>query len=288
VDLSAATDELYGVAPEEFVATRKRLASEAKKAGDAGLAKRIGALRRPTLAAWAVNQLARSASTELGWLFDVGAHLRSAWESGTHMGGMDQRRSEVVNHLVRTARSLAAKAGRPLREQALREVEETLHAATMDPEVAGEVGSGRLTQPRSHVGFGPVGGLAGQPPPPRPDEERQRVEEERRRGEERQHEEEQRREREQRHYAEQARAAATAAREAERSLAERESEVAALQRTRADAAEDVQRLRSELQSAVRRDETAAQRLSAAEQGRTIAARRVEEAHRRSDEAQSRL
>ncbi|MEV6983987.1 hypothetical protein AB0M95_22395 [Sphaerisporangium sp. NPDC051017] len=159
MDLSSAVDELYAGAPEDFVETRKRLAAEAKKGGDAGLAKRIAGLRRPTVSAWATNQLARSAPDEVGRLLDLGDELRAAWTSGGRIGELDQRRGELVSRLLRRAQALADEAGRPLREPAVREVEDTLHAATMDPDVADEVRAGRLAQPRGYVGFAPAGGF---------------------------------------------------------------------------------------------------------------------------------
>ena len=162
MDFATAAHELYGVAPDAFVETRTRLVREARAGGDAALAKRLGALRRPTVSAWAVNLLGRSAGEELGWLLETGERLREAWASGGGLGGLEQRRGEVVRLLVRRARELAAEAGHPLREPAVREVEDTLQAATVDGDVAEEVRRGRLTQPRSHAGFV----LAGFPPAP--------------------------------------------------------------------------------------------------------------------------
>ncbi|MCP9985152.1 hypothetical protein [Actinomadura madurae] len=157
MDFSSAAGELYGVPPAEFVERRKRLAQEAKADGDAALAKRIGGLRRPTLSAWAVNLLARSASGELDDLLDVGEEMRAAWSAGRGVGDLEQRRAGLVRALVRRAADLAAEAGGPLREQAVREVEDTLQAATVDAGVAEEVRAGRLPQPRSHTGFVPAG-----------------------------------------------------------------------------------------------------------------------------------
>ena len=157
MDFSSAADDLYGVLPADFVETRKRLAQEARKEGDAALAKRIGALRRPTLSAWAVNLLARSAADEIAGLLDVGEEMRAAWGSGRGLGDLERRRAGLVASLVRTAGRLAADAGNALREQAVREVEDTLQAATVDAAVAEEVREGRLSQPRSHSGFVPAG-----------------------------------------------------------------------------------------------------------------------------------
>ncbi|WP_248958281.1 hypothetical protein [Sphaerisporangium perillae] len=319
MDLSDAASELYGVAPEDFVETRKRLAAEAKKAGDADLAKRVGALRRPTVSAWAVNRLARAAPDELGELLDLGADLRSAWETGGQLGEFDQRRGELVARLARTAHALAQDAGRPLREAAAREVEETLHAATMDPAVAEEVRSGRLAQPRSHVGFGPAGSLSGLTAPPsggsapaagtgrpadgrragrRPaGERRQAGGEKQPRDVAKEREEARRREEEERRRRLEERAASAAAQavEAERALAEWESEAGEAERARAAAGEEterlreeVERLRRELNAAQERQEGAAKRLRVAERERDHAARRAAEARRRSDEARSRL
>jgi hypothetical protein len=48
LDLDAALDELYGVDPAEFVATRARLARALKAGGDAAAARTLAGKRRPT------------------------------------------------------------------------------------------------------------------------------------------------------------------------------------------------------------------------------------------------
>jgi hypothetical protein len=73
VSLSAAADELYGADPAGFVARRTELVKQARTAGDKALAGQIAALRRPTVAAWYMNLLARAGSTELDELIDLGA-----------------------------------------------------------------------------------------------------------------------------------------------------------------------------------------------------------------------
>ncbi|RFU37099.1 hypothetical protein DZF91_34605, partial [Actinomadura logoneensis] len=157
MDLTSAARRLYGVAPEEFTAARQELAKQAKRDGDAVLAKRVGALRRPTVSAWAVNLLSREAAPELEMLLDTGSDLRAAWSQGRPISGLEQRRGELVDLLVRAARRLAADAGRPLRDPAGREVEDTLLAATVDPDAAEQVRAGALAHPLSHTGFVPAG-----------------------------------------------------------------------------------------------------------------------------------
>ncbi|WP_214409753.1 hypothetical protein [Sphaerisporangium fuscum] len=303
MDLSAAANELYGLPPEDFVEARKRLAAEAKKAGQAELSKQVGALRKPTLPAWAVNRLARSEPGDVGRLLDLGEELRTAWTSGGRVGELDQRRGELVGALVRRAQALAEEEGRPLREPAVREVEDTLHAATMDPDVAEEVRAGRLTQPRSYAGFFPAGDLSGafspaahpvagparpaaakrepaaKGPGAKETEARKQEAEARRR-----REEEERR----RRLAQQAEAAAAEAREAENALAEWEAEVAEAERARDAVVEEAERLRRELDAVLDRQEGLTKRLGVAERERNRAARRAADARSRAAEAREKL
>ncbi|GAA2444567.1 hypothetical protein GCM10010191_71580 [Actinomadura vinacea] len=267
MDFDGAADELYGVVPGEFMETRKRLVQEARSAGDGALAKRIGSLRRPTLSAWAVDLLSRSAGDELDQLLDVGARLREAWSSGGGIGGLEQRRGELVGRLVRRARALAEEAGQPLRDPAVREVEDTLQAAAVDAEVAEEVARGRLAQPRSHTGFVPAGfplspdrPAPAEPVPAAPEEAGERAE------------------REKAH-----RAALRKAEQTDRDLADREAETAEARADMESADADVGRLRRELDRAISRQEAAARRLEKAERRRGKAADAAEKAHRRARE-----
>lgn len=54
-----ALDELYGAAPGEFVTVRNTLRDRLRDAGEPDAARAIARARRPTTAAWALNQLAR-------------------------------------------------------------------------------------------------------------------------------------------------------------------------------------------------------------------------------------
>lgn len=153
MDLNAAIEELYRVPPSEFVQTRRRLAEAAQAEGDEPAAKRIRALRRPTVSAWAVNLLVREQGDLVRELLELGEEIRRGWAEGEDPTRFDRVRNLAVAEAVRVAGSLVEATGRPLGEQAAREVEETLQAAVADPEAAEEVRSGRLTRPRSHAGF---------------------------------------------------------------------------------------------------------------------------------------
>ncbi|MGI5202181.1 hypothetical protein ACQEU6_11445 [Spirillospora sp. CA-108201] len=296
MDFSSAADDLYGVLPADFVETRNRLAREAKAAGDAALAKRIGALRRPALSAWAVNLLARSAADELAGLLDVGEEMRAAWGSGRRLGDLEQRRAGLVGLLVRTAGELAADAGGALREQAAREVEDTLQAATVDAGVAEEVREGRLSQPRSHSGFVP----AGFPMAPPDGEERAEPEPEEKRAAPKPSEEEgAERKRPPGRKAEPAKSNVTRtsaarakraetlrkrAEQAEDKLAEREERADAARREMEEASAEVGRIRHDLERAIAERDAASRRADRAEQNRARAEAAVREARGAAAEA----
>lgn len=293
MDLSSAARELYGVAPPDFVATRKDLAQQAKAAGDAGLAKEIGALRRPTVSAWAVNQLSREAAEELGQMLDVGADMRAAWASGGHIGELEQRRSELIAQLVRTAGRLSSEAGHPLRDQALREVEDTLQAATVDEDVAEEVQEGRLAQPRSHSGFGTAGfGFPAVPAPERPGHPKstktakatkaKAAKSSGRSGPEPEPEHASEADELARRRAEKAR---RLAREAEKALSQRKDELSRAKRELNEITDEVTGLRRELDEAISRQEAAQRKLDKAERAHERAAGAAEEARRESAAAQ---
>jgi hypothetical protein len=152
--VTAAADELYSAGPGEFTDRRKALADAARAAGDAAAAKRIAALRKPTRAAWVVNQLARTDPDAPGRLAELAAALREAEQAkdGPRLRELSAARGPLVDSL--TARALAA-AGVADPPSGLREeVTETLTSAIADPGVAAEFAAGTLTRAAQWAGFG--------------------------------------------------------------------------------------------------------------------------------------
>jgi hypothetical protein len=104
-----AGDELFGLAPEEFVAARDELARRLKREGDAEAAARVKALRRPPVSAWAVNRLAREQGPALAPLLAAGERLRAATQAALAGEGAAELRAaakaerEAVAGLVRAA-----------------------------------------------------------------------------------------------------------------------------------------------------------------------------------------
>ena len=155
-----AGDELFGLPPEEFVAARDELARRLRREGDAEAAKRVKALRRPPLSAWAVNQLARVRGADLREALAAGARLRAAHQAALAGEGAAELRAaakaerETVAALVQAALELLREAGHPTTDATRDRVAATLHAAAASPEAADLVGNGRLSAVLDPSGFG--------------------------------------------------------------------------------------------------------------------------------------
>ncbi|MDF5753698.1 hypothetical protein [Spongiactinospora sp. TRM90649] len=169
MDLDEAAERLYGLDPERFVAERDALSREARASGDAALARSIGGLRRPTVAAWAVNRAARAHPGEFAELFELGARLRAAWadHDPDEIVDLTRARGPLTTRLARLVRESAREAGRPLAGGAAAEVEQTLDAATVDEQAAEQVRRGRLNRSLSYTGFTPAPAPAAERPRPR-------------------------------------------------------------------------------------------------------------------------
>ncbi|MCW2684365.1 MAG: hypothetical protein JWP33_2278 [Blastococcus sp.] len=156
MDLDEVADELYETLPEEFVVVRKARQDEAKDDGDRALAKQIGALPKPSVAAWVCNLLVRAQREEIANLVELGDLLREAQESlaGDQLKALDVQRRQLVSALTRQARALAAERAHPVSAAVATQVEETLRAAMADPDAGNALLSGRLTSPMSYSGMG--------------------------------------------------------------------------------------------------------------------------------------
>lgn len=155
MNFDEVADELYGLAPREFVAERDRRAVEARDAGDAALAKAIRALRKPTVVAWLANQLSRRHPDEISGLLELGEELREAQAvlSGEQLRALSGQRQQVVRALVGQARALAKKADQNVTLDLERGVEATLSAALANPDSAAALHAGHLTDTLEPGGF---------------------------------------------------------------------------------------------------------------------------------------
>lgn len=162
--------ELFALPNEEFVAARDALAKECKAAGDKDAAAAVKQLRRPTVAAAAVNWLARDAKKDLAALMKLGDRLREAHDDLAGGGDGADIRKATADRRRRTAaltdRAVAhlGAAGEAQRVA----ITNTLDAAVSDPDAAERVIAGRLSKeldPPSGLGAGLVFAASPRPEP---------------------------------------------------------------------------------------------------------------------------
>jgi hypothetical protein len=149
--------DLFGLPAEEFTAARDALAKALRAEGDKAAAAEVKALRRPTAAAWAVNQVARDRPELVDAVLEAGRQLVAAQERLLAGGGRDELRSataarrDAVNAATRAAVDVAGPAQREA-------IHATFDAAATDEDAAAEVRAGRLAKeldpPSSFALFG--------------------------------------------------------------------------------------------------------------------------------------
>jgi hypothetical protein len=136
-----AVMELYRAPHDQFVEVRKRLASDLAKGGDKAAGARLSKLRRPTVPAWAVNQLWWNAREPFQKLLVEAARLRDG-----DLDAAEAHRKALA--LLRTrAQKMLSDAGHPVNEATLRRVTTTLSALAaaggFDPDPPGALASER-------------------------------------------------------------------------------------------------------------------------------------------------
>jgi hypothetical protein len=153
--------ELYGLPLERFTEERNALVKGLRKEGRRDEAAQAFELRKPSVAAWAVNQLVRTQRREVAVLFKAGDALREAQQQLLEgQGEADALRDAVeaeraaVADLTRSARGLLSSEGHELTSATLERVSETLHAAALDEGLRAQVRDGCLQRELHHVGLG--------------------------------------------------------------------------------------------------------------------------------------
>lgn len=163
-DLADAAAALLRRPLPTFVAERKRLATAAREHGDTDLATAILALRKPSVAAWALNVLAAHQPTALDELEQLGASLATAQSAGdaAALRSLGADRRALVARLVDTTVAAAAEEGATLSSTVVETVRQSLQAASADADLVAQLSSGRLTDAPTSSGSG-WGGVVGGP-----------------------------------------------------------------------------------------------------------------------------
>jgi hypothetical protein len=154
-------DELYGLALDRFIPERGALVKALRAEQRRDEAAAVAALRKPAVAAWAVNQVMRSQPAGVQALFAAGDELRDAQArllagsgDGRALRAANEREREAVDELVRAARGLLSSQGHELSAAVVDRVADTLHAAALDEAAREQVREGRLERELRHIGLG--------------------------------------------------------------------------------------------------------------------------------------
>ncbi len=136
-------DRLYALSSEEFTDARNLAARECDDKSTAALIKK---LRKPSVAAWAVNLLVRREGDQIDAVLELAASLRAAAESldGDELRSLTRQRRQLTAALASSARSLAREQGVRLTGPVVDQVEGMLTAAMLDPVAAQVIRTGRV------------------------------------------------------------------------------------------------------------------------------------------------
>jgi hypothetical protein len=163
--LEPELDRLFELPLTEFTSARNELARRLKSAGDSAEAEQVRALTKPSVAAWAVNQLSRHEPGAVKALLDKGEALRGAQKRLLRgAGSADSLREllaeerEAIQLLTQRARALIESAGRAGTPAVLERVRRTLQAAAVDDEGRRLLTKGRLIAELDPTGFEAFGG----------------------------------------------------------------------------------------------------------------------------------
>jgi hypothetical protein len=165
-ELELLVDELYGLPLDAFTPERDKLARERRKAGDRAGADRIKALRKPSVTAWALNQVQRHDRARVDELLSAGEQLREA-QSQLLAGGEHGRLREAVaqeraliDELARLAEHELEQAGHAPSVAVQTKLWQTLQAAARDEHTRELLSQGRLLKDGQTTDLG-LGGSDG-------------------------------------------------------------------------------------------------------------------------------
>jgi hypothetical protein len=160
--------DLYGLPLEEFTAQRNELVKRLKADGEKDEAARVAKLRKPSTAAWAVNQLVRTQSKRIKALFEAGDAIAEAQAQGQPQKLREaaaKQRAELAG-LMDRAEGLLDAQGRTLAANVQERVGETLRAAAIDPESRAQAEAGCLTRELQFTGLAGFSTAAAAAPSP--------------------------------------------------------------------------------------------------------------------------
>ena len=170
---------LYAAELEEFTAARNELAKKLRQEGATTEAEEIKALKKPSVAAWTVNQLAHRDPEAMRDLLSARDDIKKATDA-SQMREASLRRRDLIARLVDRAGVILAESGHAATAATMEKVSRTLHAGGTNDE-RDLLLQGRLTKELEPSAFEDLPGLetaaTEEPAPPLDEEAHARVEE---------------------------------------------------------------------------------------------------------------
>lgn len=157
IDEEAELERLYSLPPEEFIAARNELAKRFREEGERAVAARIKEIKRPTVSAWVINQLARGRELDVERLLRAGERLRKAQLQAVAQKDaadfLEARRDEqaALGRLTQAAREILQSANRST--SILDRVAATLRTAATREDGRLILKQGRLAEDLEPQGF---------------------------------------------------------------------------------------------------------------------------------------
>ena len=154
----AEIDGLFQAPLADFTPARNALAAKLKKQGDATAAERVKTLGKPSISAWAANQLYWRHRKAFERLLAAGDRFREAQaaqlagKTADLRGSLDARR-EALADLTKQAADILREAGHPSSPDTMRRIMTTLEALATYGEQPEAPQAGRLTADVDPPGF---------------------------------------------------------------------------------------------------------------------------------------
>ena len=157
-DVEVDVDALFSLPLTEFIPARNALAAQLKRDGRAAESNRVKALVKPTVSAWAVNQLYWKHRDAFDRLILAGQSFREAQAAqlggrAVNTKGPGEERREALEDLLRLATALLSDAEHSASLEMIRRISTTLEAMSVYAMVPDGPVPGRLIEDVDPPGF---------------------------------------------------------------------------------------------------------------------------------------
>ena len=169
-DLDARIDKLFGLPLDGFIAARNALAAELKRERRAADAARVKGLTRPTLPAWALNQVYWHARADFDRLTATGDRMRDVQRQAlagrdVDMRGPTRDRQQAIRVVVDRAAALMRDGGQTITDATRQRIAVLADAIAAYGSRPREYTPGRMEEELDPPGFEALAGLAAATPP---------------------------------------------------------------------------------------------------------------------------